>query len=202
MPVPHNKHSRGYSPASPQSTATEEGSTCVSPAPHHRRHPHRRGARSSANRRATAHTAAEAFTPPTFGKQKQAVDNEPLHTTFVRWLRQPRSRKRRRSYKRRGANHCGCGGHGRWRAHAYSARARRADHRGRRCYRSRRCKENAQRQISPSLAFQQKGLMKSTSSDLFASVSTYRLPTLTGDIGRNRAKAVPSRRQAASPYPP
>ena len=30
--------------------------------------------------------------------------------------------------------------------------------------------------------------MKSTSSDLFASVSTYRLPILTGDIGRNRAK--------------
>lgn len=27
--------------------------------------------------------ATEAFTPPTFGKRKQAVDNEPLHTTFV-----------------------------------------------------------------------------------------------------------------------
>ena len=40
-----------------------------------------RGAAQTAG--AAARAAAEAFTPPTFGKQKQAVDNEPLHTTFV-----------------------------------------------------------------------------------------------------------------------
>ena len=40
-----------------------------------------RGAAQTAG--AAAQAAAEAFTPPTFGKQKHSVDNEPLHTTFV-----------------------------------------------------------------------------------------------------------------------
>lgn len=40
-----------------------------------------RGAAATAS--AAASSAAEAFTPPTFGKRKQSVDNEPLHTTFV-----------------------------------------------------------------------------------------------------------------------
>ena len=84
MPVPHNKHSHGVQPR----VTAKHGNGRR----HHMAFPQHpiidvipidaaRGAAQTAG--ATAHTAAEAFTPPTFGKQKQAVDNEPLHTTFV-----------------------------------------------------------------------------------------------------------------------
>lgn len=84
MPVPHNKHSRGVQPRVTAKHGNGRRQHMAFP-----RHPiidvtpidAARGAAQTAG--ATAHTAAEAFTPPTFGKQKQAVDNEPLHTTFV-----------------------------------------------------------------------------------------------------------------------